>query len=184
MEGCLTTPLPHYTSQFLPESLVEQYDPDRFLAFASTHVRRWIDNRFRIFITWSEFFPSITAEVTEFEAVGSPHRFSSQYRLNLATNQPEVVQIPSLPLGLQPMNVAEWRVALDEYLEQLLRESSSLIPDVCFDGDDCTVASDFLRSLLKFRQAVTGDAGRVSPSAVDVCRPLTVLSYRHLYSST
>ena len=211
MPGCLTFRLPDITSVFLPKSLVEQYDREKFLVFTKTHVRHWTDNHFDIFVTWSERFraikiavaeievvgntlriqnqyrlnrttnqfeliqvPSpllaIKTAVTEIEVVGNTLRSQNQYRLNLITNQYDLVQVPSPLLGSQTMDVAHWRSELDDYVEELLRKSSSLVPDVCFQDCDCTVESDFLRSFLDFSKVAVS---RVCPSAIDEFRSLT-----------
>lgn len=170
LAGFIRIRLPDITSLFLPESLVGQYEPENFRVFTKTHVRHCTDNYFDIFVTWSERFRAIKIAVTEMEVIGNTLRIQNQYRLNLTTNQFELIQVPSPLLGLQIVEVVQWRSMLDHYVEDLLRKSSSLVPDVCFQDYDCTVESDFLRSFLDFSKVADG---RVCPSAVDVSRSLT-----------
>lgn len=57
--------------------------------------------------------------------------------------------MPNLcPVGL-------WRRRFNEYLEELLETSFWRFPEVCFRGDDCRVARDFLIPIFEYHEAAT-----------------------------
>ncbi|KAL8992302.1 MAG: hypothetical protein Q9169_007207 [Polycauliona sp. 2 TL-2023] len=154
--GCLCVKLPELTQYFIPPSLAEMHDTHKLRAFAVTHVRCWLQNRFDIYVTWGHDFRPIKVAVTEIEPVGTRLLIQNQYRLNLSTNQYDFVQVPSPPLGIQLMCVDEWRARLDGYLEGILRDSFRRIPAVCFRGDDCCVGRDFLIPIFDYHEVASG----------------------------
>ncbi|KAL8729488.1 MAG: hypothetical protein Q9166_004736 [cf. Caloplaca sp. 2 TL-2023] len=176
---CIRMRLPDLTSVFIPASLAGQHDPEKLRAFASTHVHRWLDNHFVVFVTWGYFRP-IKVDATEIEAVGTTLTVQNQYRLNLTTNQYDLVQVPSPPLGMVLMAVVEWREKLDGYLEELLRESFWRFPEVCFRGDDCRVERDFLLPIFEYHEAATGRARDLVHESLK----LVVLTYIMTHSLT
>lgn len=155
--GCLRTRLPDLTPDFIPASLAEIHEPNKFNALAAKSIRRWKDNHFEVYVTWGHGFQPIKFAATEIESIGDRLLFQNQYRLNLITNQYDLVQVPSPPLGIQLMEVVEYRARLDRYLEGiLLRDSFWRFPTVCFRGDDCRVERDFLIPIFEYHEAATG----------------------------
>lgn len=114
-----------------------------------------------VYLTWG-YYRHIKCDATEIESRGPNLLQQNQFRLNLATNRYDIVTVPSPPLGMVLMPVAEWRRKLNDYLEDLLRTSFWQFPDVCFRGDDYRVAKDFLIPVFEYHEAATD---RVSPPA-------------------
>ncbi|KAI4093175.1 MAG: hypothetical protein LQ344_003002 [Seirophora lacunosa] len=139
-------------------SLAEQHDPEKLRAFAKERVRQWLDNHMTVYLTWGYFRP-IKCDATEIESNGPSLCFQNQFRLNLATDKYELVKVPSPPLGMVLMSVGLWRRRFNEYLEELLETSFWRFPEVCFRGDDCRVARDFLIPIFEYHEAAT-DSGR------------------------
>ncbi|KAI4167570.1 MAG: hypothetical protein LQ343_007109 [Gyalolechia ehrenbergii] len=135
--------------------LAEQHDPQKLRAFASNRVNRWLDNHMTIYLTWG-YFRNIKCDVTEVESNGPSLLLQNQYRLNLETNQYDLVQVPSPPLGMVLMLVKVWRTKLDSYLEELLETSFGRFPEVCFRGDACRVERDLLLPIFEYHQAASG----------------------------
>ncbi|KAL8655040.1 MAG: hypothetical protein Q9210_001131 [Variospora velana] len=156
IEGCPRFRLPDLTPVFIPSSLAEQHDPEKLRAFARQRVHRWLDNHMPVHLTWGYGRP-IKVDVTEIESIGTSLLLQYQYRLNLVTNQFELVKVPSPPLGMVLMPVAEMRRMFSEYLEELLGTSFWEFPEVCFRGDDCRVAKEFLIPIFKYHEAATAN---------------------------
>lgn len=140
-------------------SLAEQGDPEKLSALAKKRVRRHLHNHMVVELTWGYFRP-IKCNATEIEPVGGNLLLQNQFRLDLATNRYDVVKVPSPPLGMVMMAVSEWRLKFDNYLEELLRTSFWRFPEVCFRGNDCRVARDFLIPIFEYHEVATT---RVSP---------------------
>ncbi|KAL8960602.1 MAG: hypothetical protein Q9193_002722 [Seirophora villosa] len=134
--GCPRFRLPDLIIVFIPSSLAEQHDPEKLRAFAKGR-----------------------CDATEIESNGPSLCFQNQFRLNLATDKYELVKVPSPPLGMVLLSVGLWRRRLNEYLEELLEKRFWGFPEVCFRGDDCRVAKDFLIPIFKYHEAAT-DSGR------------------------
>ncbi|KAL8863718.1 MAG: hypothetical protein Q9198_010400 [Flavoplaca austrocitrina] len=157
---CLCIRLQELTRDFLPASLADLRDTIRLRAFAGARIHQWLDNHFEVCITWGHEFRPIKVGVTEIEPEGTSLLLQNQYRLNLLTNQYDLFQAPSPPLGIQLMFVREWRVRLDGYLEEIIRGSFGRFPAICFRGDDCRVEKEFLIPIFNYHEAAT--TGRVS----------------------
>ncbi|KAL8709093.1 MAG: hypothetical protein Q9220_006114 [cf. Caloplaca sp. 1 TL-2023] len=173
--GCIRVKLPELTTTFIPgktlksplkdqlqlsdrtASLADQHDPKKLRSFASTHVRRWLDNRFLVWVTWGHFRP-FKCEVTEIEPAGATLLYQDQNRLNLDTNQYDLVSVPSPPVGMILMDVPGWRTRLKGYVEEALRENFWRLPDVCFQGDDSRVARALLLPIFRYNRSSTGKA--------------------------
>lgn len=132
------------------------HEPNKLGAFAAKSVRRWLDNHFQVYVTWGHKFHPIKFVATEVESIGDRLLYQNQYRLNLVTNQYDLVQVPSPPLGIQLMDEVKYRARLDRYLEEILRDSFREFPTVCFRGDDCRVERDFLIPVFEYHEAATG----------------------------
>ncbi|KAI4098724.1 MAG: hypothetical protein LQ339_006329 [Xanthoria mediterranea] len=154
--ACICIRLPDLTSDFIPASLAEMHEPNSFSAFAAKSVRRWLDNDFQVYVTWGHNFHPIKFVATEVESIGDCLLYQNQYRLNLVTNQFDLFQVPSPPLGIQLMDVVKYRARLDRYLEEILRDSFREFPTVGFRGDDCRVERDFLNPVFEYHEAATG----------------------------
>lgn len=127
-----------------------------------------------VFVTWGYFRP-IKCDVTEIESRGPSLLFQNQYRLNLSTQQYDLVRVPSPPLGMILMAVSEWRAKLDGYLEEALRDSFRGFPQACFRGDDCRVARDFLLPIFMYHNKL--EPGKVClfvVLSIDPSRQLTL----------
>ncbi|KAL8783394.1 MAG: hypothetical protein Q9213_004653 [Squamulea squamosa] len=172
VQDCVKMRLPDLTSVFIPESLAKQQDPEKLFAFASTSVHRWLDNHFAVLLTWGYYRP-IKVDATEIEAVGTNLLVQDQYRLNLATNQYERIQVPSLPLGMQLMSVVRWRKELDRYLEELLERDFQRFPKVCFRGNHNVVQHHLLLSIFEYHESVT----HMARDLVHQSLKLVVLTY-------
>ncbi|KAL8892296.1 MAG: hypothetical protein Q9215_000809 [Flavoplaca cf. flavocitrina] len=153
---CFRLRLPELTRDFIPASLADLRDTKRLDAFVNARIRRWLDNHFEVYITWGHQFRPIKVGVTEIEPEGTSLLLQNQYRLNLLTNQYDLFQAPSPPLGIQLMSVGKWRVRLDGYLEEIIRGSFRRFPAICFRGDDCRVEKDFLIPIFDYHEAATG----------------------------
>ncbi|KAL8717358.1 MAG: hypothetical protein Q9225_005392 [Loekoesia sp. 1 TL-2023] len=138
-------------------SLAEQHELEKLRAFASKRVYRWLDNHMTVYLTWG-YFRSIKCDVTEIESNGPSLLHQNQYRLDLMTNQYDLVHVPSPPLGMVLMFVSEWRSKLNMYLEELLQTSFRRFPEVCFRGNACRVERDFLLPIFEYHEATTGKA--------------------------
>lgn len=176
---CICARLPDLTSSFIPASLAEQYDPQKLRTFASARVDRWLDNYMTVYLTWG-YFRSIKCDVTEIESKGPSLLFQNQYRLNLETNQYDLVSVPSPPLGMVLMFVNGWRTKLDMYLEELLQTSFRGFPKVCFRGDACRVERDFLLPIFEYHQAASGKAQKL----VHLSLKLVVVTHIMTHSMT
>ncbi|KAL8843545.1 MAG: hypothetical protein Q9170_000049 [Blastenia crenularia] len=143
-----------------PASLARQHEPEKLRAFAAKRVHRWLDNHMTVYLTWGYFRP-IKCDVTEIVSNGPSLLLQNQYRLNLATDQYELVQVPSPPLGMMLMLVKEWRSKLNQYLEDLLQTSFRRFPEVCFRGEACRVERDFLLPIFEYHEASTGKVSRM-----------------------
>ncbi|KAL8854256.1 MAG: hypothetical protein Q9221_000970 [Calogaya cf. arnoldii] len=132
------------------------HELNKLRALTRTYVHRWLDNHFIVLVTWGHQFRPIKINVTEIESVGKHLLVQNQYRLNLVTNQHDLVQVPSPPLAIQLMAVDVWRVNLDAYLEGILRDGFRRFPTVCFRGDDCRVERDLLIPIIEYHEAATG----------------------------
>lgn len=108
-----------------------------------------------VYLSWGYGRP-IKCDATEIESAGQNLLFQNQYRLNLANNRYELVEVPSPPLGMLLMAVSEWRLKFDVYLEDLLQTSFRRFPQVCIRGDDCRVAKDFLVPIFEYHEVATG----------------------------
>ncbi|KAL9633462.1 MAG: hypothetical protein Q9204_003383 [Flavoplaca sp. TL-2023a] len=153
---CLRIRLQELTRDFIPASLADLRDTMRLRAFARARIHCWLDNHFEVCIMWAHEFRPIKVGVTEIEPEGTSLLLQNQYRLNLLTNQYDLFQAPSPPLGIQLMFVREWRVRLDGYLEEIIRGSFGRFPAICFRGDECRVEKDFLIPIFNYHEAVTG----------------------------
>lgn len=132
------------------------HEPDKITAFAAKSFRRWLENHFQVDVTWGSKFLEMKFDVTEVEPIGDGLLYQNQFRLNLVTNQYDPVRVPSPPLGIQLMEVADYRAELDQKLEEILRASFWEFPEVCFRGDDCRVERDFLIPIFEYHEAVDG----------------------------
>ncbi len=132
------------------------HEPNKISAFAAKSVRRWLDNDFQVYVTWGPKFHPIKFVATEVEPIGERLLYQNQYRLNLVTQKYDPVQVPSPPLGIQLMNVVKYRARLDQYLEEILRDSFREFPTESFRGDDCRVERDFLIPIFEYHEAATG----------------------------
>ncbi|KAL8899860.1 MAG: hypothetical protein Q9192_001350 [Flavoplaca navasiana] len=148
--------LQELTRDFIPASLADVRDTIRLRAFAGARIHHWLDNHFEVCITWGHEFRPIKVGVTEIEPEGTSLLLQNQYRLNLLTNQYDLFQAPSPPLGIQLMFVRGWRVRLDGYLEEIIRGSFGRFPAICFRGDDCRVEKEFLIPIFNYHEATTG----------------------------
>ncbi|KAL8936532.1 MAG: hypothetical protein Q9211_004141 [Gyalolechia sp. 1 TL-2023] len=157
---CICVRLPDLTSIFIPASLAEQHDPQKLRTFATNRVNRWLDNHMTVDLTWG-YFRNIKCDVTEIEPNGPSLLLKNQYRLNLETNQYDLFQVPSPPLGMILMPVDGWRKRLNLYLEELLKTSFGRFPEVCFRGEACRVERDFLLPIFEYHQAATGRARKL-----------------------
>ncbi|KAL8837489.1 MAG: hypothetical protein Q9176_005677 [Flavoplaca citrina] len=153
---CHRIRLQELARDFIPASLAVLRDTMRLRAFARARIHRWLDNHFEVCITWAHEFRPIKVGVTEIEPKGTSLLLQNQYRLNLLTNQYDLFQAQSPPLGIQLMSVGEWRVRLDGYLEEIIRGSFRRFPAICFRGDDCRVEKDFLIPIFDYHEAATG----------------------------
>lgn len=142
-------------AQVQPASLAEQHEPEKLRAFALKRIYRWLDNHMTVHLTWGYFW-SIECKVTEIEPNGHSLLLQNQYRLDLTTNQYNLVHVPSPPLGMQLMFVSEWRSKLNRYLEELLRTSFRRFPEVCLRGDACRLERDLLLPIFEYHEATTG----------------------------
>ncbi|KAL8952427.1 MAG: hypothetical protein Q9222_001662 [Ikaeria aurantiellina] len=171
--GCIRVKLPDLTTTFIPgnnlmsqlegvlqlndrtASLAEQHDIEKLRSFTRTHVRRWLENHFLVWVTPGLFRP-FKCEVTEIEPVGATLLYQDQNRLNLSTNQYDLVSVPSPPVGMKLMDFARWRTGLKDYVEEAFQENIWRIPDVCFQGDDSRVARALLLSISRYDRSSTG----------------------------
>ncbi|KAL8674324.1 MAG: hypothetical protein Q9168_001253 [Polycauliona sp. 1 TL-2023] len=154
--GCICVRLPDLTRYFIPASLAEMHDAKNLWSFAAARISRWLKNEFEVCVTWGHGFRPIKVEVTEIEPKGTSLLSQNQYRLNLTTKKYDLVQVPSPPIGIQFMYVGEWRARLDGYLEEILRDSFSRFPAVCFRGDDSRAARDLLVAIFDYHEAASG----------------------------
>ncbi|KAL8764298.1 MAG: hypothetical protein Q9184_000003 [Pyrenodesmia sp. 2 TL-2023] len=171
LRDCIRIRLPDLTTIFIP-GLAEQDDAEKLCAFARKRVRRYLDNHMVVYLTWGYDRP-IKCDATEIEPVGSNLLQQNQFRLNLATNRYDVVTVPSPPLGMILMAVAEWRRKFNIYLEELLETNFRQFPDVCFRGNDCRVAKDFLIPIFEYHEAATERAQKL----VHQCLKLVILTH-------
>ncbi|KAL8924617.1 MAG: hypothetical protein Q9208_003932 [Pyrenodesmia sp. 3 TL-2023] len=148
--------------------LAEQDNVEKLRAFAKKRVHRYLDNHMVVYLTW----------------VGPNLLQQNQFRLNLATNRYDVVTVPSPPLGMVMMAVAEWRLKFDTYLEELLQTSFRQFPETCFRGDDCRVAKDFLIPIYEYHEAATETINQQAQKLVHQCLKLVVLSHIMVHQLT
>ncbi|KAL8990823.1 MAG: hypothetical protein Q9177_000612 [Variospora cf. flavescens] len=109
-----------------------------------------------VLLTWGHGRP-IKVNVTEIESIGTSLLLQNQFRLDLVTHQYELVKVPSPPLGIMLMPVAKMRRMFDEYLEELLGTDFWEFPQVCFRGDECRVAREFLTPIFQYHEAATAN---------------------------
>ena len=132
------------------------HDPNKLLDFTATHARRWLENHFTVYLTWAHGVPPIKVDATEVEPKGDSILFQNQYWLNLTTNQYDLHQVRSPPLGIALLAPPARRAMLDGYIEDILQKSFRRVPEVCFRGDDCRVEMDFLLPIYEYQEAATG----------------------------
>ncbi|KAL8855525.1 MAG: hypothetical protein Q9178_007845 [Gyalolechia marmorata] len=180
IEDCFCMRLPDLTPIFIPAILAEMHDPNKLRDFTATRVRVWLENRFTVSITWGYGIPPIKVEATEVEPIGDSILFQNQYRLNLTTNQYELVRVPSPPLGIELLAPPESRAELDGYIENILQKSFRRVPEVCFSGDDCRVERDFLLPIFEYQEAAAGRANDMVHQALK----LVVLTFIMTHSLT
>ncbi|KAL8909796.1 MAG: hypothetical protein Q9171_004886 [Xanthocarpia ochracea] len=178
--GCIRIRLPDLTSIFIPASLAEMHDPKKLRDFTATRAHGWLENRFLVYLTWGHGFPPIKVEATEVEPKGDSILFQNQYRLNLTTNQYELAQVPSPPLGIALLAPPERRAMLGGYIEDMLQKSFRRVPEVCFRGDDCRVERDFLLPIFEYKEAAAGRAKDLVHQALK----LVVLTFIMTHSLT
>ena len=106
---------------------------------------------------------NILCPVQEIIPKGTSLLTQNQYRKNLDTNDYELVQVPSPPIGMRLIQVPEWQKSLEGYLEDLLLSDFHAFPDLCLQGADCEVQRDLIHILHK-HYLLTGDVSSSSRS--------------------
>ena len=119
-------------------SFLDQHQIAAIMDFCRARVCNWTGNQLTVFVTWGYGRP-IKCDVQEFQPQGDSLLYQNQYKKDLVTGNLKLVKAPSPPVGMMLIQIFEWRVKLQDYLNQLLETDFFGFPRVCYQGKDCEV---------------------------------------------